>query len=383
MHARTVALRSLALIALSCTGGGLEATASSTEALRPSAAPRLTPQVSGTTNSLIGISAIDARVVWASGRNGTFAVTTNGGESWRTGVVPGAEALQFRDVEGVSEEVAYLLSIGSGTDSRIYRTHDGGKTWTMEFQNQDPNGFYDCFAFWDPRHGLTMADSVDGRFPIVRTLDGHSWQDIGDRLPAALPGEAGFASSGTCAATWGSRRAWLTTGGTDTARVLATRDRGQTWTAATAPLSAGPAGGGFSLAFRDARHGILGGGDLLTPDEVRDNFARSSDSGKTWQLGTRAPIAGAIYGLAYAVDGARRGEGDDDEDGDQDRGQGRHPASPPRVVVTAPPGAAWSADEGQSWTLLPDVAGYWAVSFGSRSTGWLVGTGGRILRIDF
>jgi Uncharacterized protein related to plant photosystem II stability/assembly factor len=75
-------------------------------------------------------------VVWASGRGGTFAVTTNGGATWRSGVVPGAESLQFRDVEGVSDTVAYLLSIGTGSDSRIYKTTDGGTTWSQQFQNQ-------------------------------------------------------------------------------------------------------------------------------------------------------------------------------------------------------------------------------------------------------
>ena len=81
--------------------------------------PTLTPQVSGTTQGLIGVSPVNSRVVWVSGRGGTFAVTTDGGQTWRSGVVPGAEALQFRDVEGVSDKVAYLLSIGSGSDSQL------------------------------------------------------------------------------------------------------------------------------------------------------------------------------------------------------------------------------------------------------------------------
>jgi photosystem II stability/assembly factor-like uncharacterized protein len=332
--------------------------------------PKLTPQQSGTTNGLIGISAVNARVAWACGRNGTFAFTTNGGTTWQTSVVPGAETLQFRDVEAVSATVAYLLSIGAGTDSRIYKTVDGGKTWSLEFQNQDPNGFYDCFAFWDARHGLTMADSVGARFPVVRTMDGRHWDDIGDALPAALPGEAGFASNGTCAATFGARRPWLTTGGTDAARVFSTSDRGETWMASIAPIAAGPAGGGFSIAFRDARHGILGGGDLLTPANIRDNFARSHDGGKTWQLGTSAPIPGAIYGLAYAL-------GRDDDEGEHGERSGA------RVLATAPTGAAWSADEGTTWNVLPDVMGYWAVAFADAHTGWLVGTDGRILRVDF
>lgn len=153
-------------------------------------APTVTVQQSGTTNRLQAISPVTPRIVWASGVGGTFAVTTDGGETWRAGVVSGAEALQFRDVEGVNARVAYLLSAGVGTDSRIYKTEDGGETWTLQFQNEDPNGFYDCFAFWTPKRGITMADAIDGRFPVVRTVEGESWEDIGDRLPAAQPGEA-------------------------------------------------------------------------------------------------------------------------------------------------------------------------------------------------
>src|SRR5262249_55751643 len=89
--------------------------------------PTLTPQNSGTTNLIISVSPVDSRVVWAGAANGTFLVTTDGGNHWRSGVVPGAEALQFRDVQGVSSRVAYLMSIGDNpTDFRIYKTNDGG-----------------------------------------------------------------------------------------------------------------------------------------------------------------------------------------------------------------------------------------------------------------
>ena len=66
------------------------------------AQPTLTPQNSGTTSGLIAVSPVNPQVVWASGRNGTFTVTTDGGNTWKAGVVPGAELLQFRDVVGVS-----------------------------------------------------------------------------------------------------------------------------------------------------------------------------------------------------------------------------------------------------------------------------------------
>jgi photosystem II stability/assembly factor-like uncharacterized protein len=184
--------------------------------------------VSGTTSRLQAVSPVDSQVVWASGVDGTWALTTDGGEHWVSHQVPGAETLEFRDVQGVSDKVAYLLASGVGTDSRIYKTEDGGATWTLQAQNQDPNGFWDCLAFWTPTQGLTMADASNGRFPVLRTLDGETWTDIGDNLPPPLPGgEFAFAASGTCVATVGKKWAWIGTGNTvEPARVFATTDQG-------------------------------------------------------------------------------------------------------------------------------------------------------------
>ena len=68
---------------------------------------------------MIAVWPVNPRVVWASGRAGTFTVTTDGGQTWRAGVVPGAEALQFRDVQAFSANVAYLLSIETSGFLRV------------------------------------------------------------------------------------------------------------------------------------------------------------------------------------------------------------------------------------------------------------------------
>ena len=331
--------------------------------------PTLTPQNSGTTQGLIAVSPVNSRVVWASGRGGTFVRTTDGGETWKAGVVPGAETLQFRDVQGVSEKVAYLSSIGSNPgDFRIYKTEDGGATWTMQFQNQTVGAFYDCFAFWTPRRGIAHSDSVNGKFPDLRTTDGMTWQDISSNLPPALPGEASFASSGTCVAAQGGNNAWIATGGSTTARVLATRDGGDTWNAYAAPLVSSSSAGAFTVAFRDPWHGIVGGGDLDPNDPNNAATALSSDGGKTWKLTNKPPVTGAIFGLSYI---SRTGEGIGDSLGRA-------------VVITANAGgAAWTPDEGTTWFTLPGVSGYWAVAFATPKAGWLVGTEGRILKISF
>jgi photosystem II stability/assembly factor-like uncharacterized protein len=332
--------------------------------------PTLTPQTSGTTNGLIAVWPVNPQVVWASGRAGTFTVTTDGGQTWRAGVVPGAEALQFRDVQAFSTGVAYLMSIGTSgdpTDFRIYKTEDGGATWTIQFENQNPNAFYDGFAFWTPNRGIAHSDSVNGVFPDLRTTDGTTWEDISNNMPPALPGESSFASSGTCVTTQGGRNAWICTGGSDIARVLATRDGGDTWNAYNTPLVSSPSAGAFTVDFRDPHHGIVGGGDLDPGDPNNARTATSSDGGQTWTLTNPPPVTGAIFGLSY-VGHSGGGVGDN----------GR------AVVITANDGgAAWTPDEGNTWFALPGVSGFWAVAFATPKAGWLVGTYGRILKISF
>src|SRR5206468_2545296 len=64
----------------------------SAQELTPIHQPTLTPQDSGTTSGLISVWPVNPQVVWACGRNGTFTVTTDGGQTWTASVVPGAES---------------------------------------------------------------------------------------------------------------------------------------------------------------------------------------------------------------------------------------------------------------------------------------------------
>lgn len=347
--------------------------------------PKLTPQQSGTTQLLISVSPVNSRVVWASGTGGTYVVTTDGGDHWKAGVVPGAESLQFRDVWAFSDKVAYLMSIGNNTNNfQIYKTVDGGANWTIEFTNQLENAFYDCFAFWTPTRGVTHSDSVNGVFPDIRTTNGLTWQSIAGNMPPALPDEASFAASGTCIAAQGEKNAWITTGGATVARILATRDGGNTWNAYDTPLISNASAGGVSVAFRDALHGIVGGGDLSTNTSA--DTATSDDGGKTWYLTNKPPVQGAIFCLAY-IQGLHHNQ---DQDEHKDWGWDHDRDHQRTVVITTETEpnfssgeAAWTPDEGRTWFTLPNVSGYWAVAFANPQAGWFVGNNGQILRISF
>jgi photosystem II stability/assembly factor-like uncharacterized protein len=346
--------------------------------------PTITPQTSNTTQNLIAVSPVDDNVVWAVGTGSTYVVTTDGGNTWRSGVVPTPNPadVQLRDVQGVSAQVAYVMSIGNFPgDFAIYKTTDGGATWSQQFHNTLVGAFYDCMAFWTAGRGIAHSDSVNGVFPDIRTTDGMTWQSIANNMPPALPGEASFSSSGTCICAQGQNNAWITTGGSSFARVLATTDGGDTWAAYNTPFHSSPTAGGFSIAFRDAENGILGGGDLVpTTAFISAQTAVSHDGGQTWMLTNRPPVGYAIFGLAYLSNTTGVGG----QQGSLVRKTKQATDYSQTVFVVADiGGAAWTPDEGVTWNQISTLRGYWGVAFADAQNGWMVGTNGQIAKISF
>ena len=317
------------------------------------------PQASRTRARLRGLGVVGRDVAWASGSEGTVLRTTDGGRTWTPRPVPGAPGLDFRDIEAVDAEVAYLLSIGEGEQSRIYKTTDGGATWTQYYTNRDPDGFLDAIAFWDADRGLALGDPVDGRFSILTTGDGGlTWEPIpGDGMPPALPGEAAFAASGTCLVIHGEGHAWFATGGGGVARVFRSINRGRTWTAHETPARAGNAASGlFSIAFRDADHGVAVGGDYQEPEQSGGFVALTSDGGKTWRLASGEQPSGYRSAVAY-ISGTEL----------------------PTLIAVGPTGSDLSVDGGESWRPLGEQ-GFHAVGVAGADAGWAVGEDGSIAR---
>ena len=313
-----------------------------------------TPQTSGVTVTFRGVSAVDAQTAWVSGSRGTVLRTTDGGATWANVSPAGAEKLDIRDVDAIDARTAYALSIGNGDQSRIFKTTDAGASWVTQFVSADADAFFDAMAFWDGRRGLAFSDSAGGVMRILITEDGGgTWTRIPpSTLPAALDNEGAFAASGTNVAVWGTQHAWIGTGAAATARVLRTTDGGRTWAVANTPLAAGPTSGIYSVAFRDALHGIVVGGDYSKETEAVDNAAVTSDGGRTWTL---VRGLGGFRSVVTPVPG----------------GNGR------QWMAVGPSGADRTDDDGQTWTPVEvPVRGLHTFSLApAGSVGW--GAGGR------
>lgn len=314
-------------------------------------------QESGTQASLRGVSAVSATVAWASGSKGTYLRTVDGGTTWRAATVPGAADLDFRAIHAVDQRTVYLLSIGSGEKSRIYKSTDAGQRWTLSYTNPDPKGFFDALAFWDATHGMVLGDPVDGHFAILTTADGgESWHR--QKTPSAVPNEGAFAASNTCLIVRGTREAWFGTGGPAGARVFHSTDGGQTWSVTKTPIrNDGPSAGIFSMAFSDGRAGIAAGGDYNQVNATLGNVALTSDGGKSWNTPAGAPPHGFRSAVAYLADR--------------------------KVWIAAgPSGSDISRDDGQTWKQF-DTGNFNAISFALSQAGWAVGPKGAVARFKF
>jgi photosystem II stability/assembly factor-like uncharacterized protein len=304
------------------------------------AAQSWTPVESGTTANLRAVSA-KGQTVWVSGDKGTVRKTTDGGMTWRDVAPSGVADVDFRDIEMIDDRTVFLMGSGQGPNSRIYKTTDAGASWMLLTTNLEPKGFWDCMSFWDPTHGIIVGDPVDGRFTIMTTGDGTTWQQV--KGPPANKDEGAFAASGTCVFTRGTREAWFGTGGLVGGRVLHSEDGGQTWSAAKTPVRHDSANAGiFSLAFSDALHGIAVGGDYMKPDDSAGTIAVTNDGGKTWSAGTLPGYRSAVWCRDSSV-----------------------------CVATGTSGSDYSSDGGKSWKAF-GVEGYNAIG------GFAVGMNGRI-----
>jgi photosystem II stability/assembly factor-like uncharacterized protein len=173
-------------------------------------------------------------------------------------------------------------------------------------------------------------------------------------LPRALPNEGAFAGSGTNVAVGANGEAWIGTGAASRCRVLHTKDYGATWTVVDTPVAGSASAGIFSIAFRDAHHGMVVGGDYRKEGEAVDNAAITHDGGATWTKVT------GLRGFRSVVASV--------------------PGTEASWIAVGPSGADMSNDDGKTWTAVGDQ-GFHAFSFArDRAIGWGVGEKGRIAR---
>jgi photosystem II stability/assembly factor-like uncharacterized protein len=255
-------------------------------------------QTSGTDSNLRGVSVVyDTTkdrgmhyIIWASGSDGAILRSANDGKTWTQLHVPGGGDLDFRDIEAFDANTAYVMSSGDGEKSRIYKTNDGGQTWTLQYSDKRKAFFLDSLACVSEKLCFALSDPVDGKFLVLHTNDGEHWSELPhDNMPSALPREGAFAASGTSIALCEHVNIYFGTGGGGVARVFRSQDRGLSWKTFETPIVAGNASSGiFSIAC-DGSNIVAVGGDYREPNMAKSVAAYSRDDGETWHLAEQQP----------------------------------------------------------------------------------------------
>jgi photosystem II stability/assembly factor-like uncharacterized protein len=256
----------------------------------PAEVPSWTVQTSGIRTNLRGISAAHTSrtdktpVVWASGSGGVVLRSRDSGKTWERIYVAGAETVDFRGIQAISFDTAYLMASGERDQSRIYKTSDGGQTWQLEVIDMRAGFFLDALVCLDEKQCFALSDPVGGKFLVLATLDGDHWEELPrGTMAASLTGEGAFAAGNSALTVIGNGEIYFGTGGGATSRVFHSPDMGRTWTVTATPVAAGVASAGiFSIAHAGDTVVVVGG-DYKQANLAASIAAYSTDRGMNWQ----------------------------------------------------------------------------------------------------
>lgn len=253
-------------------------------------APEVQVITSGVNTSLRGMSIATDKVIWVSGSNGTVGKSADAGKTWRWITVAGLEKRDFRDIEAFDGSTAIAMAVDN--PAVIVKTTDGGATWKKVFERSMPGMFLDAMYFKNKKEGICIGDPLDMKqtktkqFYIIRTFDGgETWKEISlNEMPAAQPGEAIFAASGTNISFLnkpGFEYAFVTGGSVSNLHLTGSRKK-QNKVLKIPIVQGKETAGTFSMAAGKTNDIYCVGGDYKAPEDALHNYYYSTNNGITW-----------------------------------------------------------------------------------------------------
>ncbi len=303
----------------------------------------------------VSISAVDAKTAWVVTWAGNFAVspwiftdtahhfsrTVDSGRTWTSGTFPYLAKGYTINISAVSADTAFIAHYTYGRGGIIYRTTDGGATWTNVFSSIYQNqGVY----FWDKLNGITLLNpDVSSSFGIYKTSDaGANWARISLlKIPSPLANEQGFPVFNVT----GNTVQFLTSKG----RILRSINRGDSWTALTVPS---PSQEHNSIDCDGRGNCLMSGGNYSDSLNFTGRFYSSTDSGATWTASALTPYCATtvqyIPGTSIALASVRKNN--------------RFPQNSFRVMLTT--------NHGQTWQVIDTTSRIYALGMVNNKSGF-------------
>lgn len=301
-------------------------------------------QTSGTIQALLSVSAVSDVIGWAGG-NGPTVIRTTNGTTWSNATGTGIVGPVY-NICGIDANTALCTTSPGATF--IYRTTNGGTTWTQVHTATGTGAFINAIKMVDANTGYASGDPIAGVWELLKTTDGGvTWTQM-PSAPTAPAGEAGWNNSFDVE---GNNMWWLTNSATG--KIYRSTNAGLNFTTHNAGFTTASYG---SIKF--AADGLNG---IVTSNA--GNSARSTDGGVTWTNATAIPGTGSSTGVETGLNA-----------GNVD------------LFAVRGTGIQRSTNGGTNWTsVFTGTGAYNDINFATSAgcpVGWAVGAGGVVARMS-
>jgi len=274
------------------------------------------------------MDAVDENTAWAVGYDGTggglyetiYTKTTDGGNLWEADWIFVDDGYGLGNICGLDGNTAWAAVFNSVTQDEkcgIYKTTNGGSSWTHQFEG--PYSFANNVWFFNENEGVAMGDQLDDYFEVYTSDDGGTtWTRVPKANFLGLQAEPGEAGWTYCMDAIGDTILF----GSNVGNVYLSTDKGHTWTGSYSGCDVGGLNPGVNvIAFKDSNNGLAGHDngvsyDLYTTSDGGQNWAEITPDGFVYQSGlSYVPGTTNMYistggaqdysGASYSLDGGQ------------------------------------------------------------------------------
>lgn len=317
-----------------------------------------TPMAAGllpNNRAIFSISAVGDKVVWAVASEEYYQApipfthspyilrSSDGGQNWTVHEVEEAVGTISFQIVAVDSLTAWITTqdFSSGPGRALYKTADGGVTWTKKLTNSSAGVALNRFP--DGQHWLAH----NRQSTSLSVNDGENWTN--QSITGYQSNEFQLLNSGANMSATVGDTLW---NGTSNGRIIRFTEYGNTYSFINVGL--GTATTIMSVAFEDHLNGLCWTQNVLGANRI----ARSTDGGATWSILAQQPGVSIGWNIAAV------------------------PGSPGTFVLASNYNVsqgkiAITTNFGDSWLVQNIGQSLNAVAFDSPNTGWV--GGGRIL----
>ena len=206
------------------------------------------------------VASADSNALWIGSNQGHIGRSEDGGATWNLSRPAGTINLPIAQIKAIDARRAFALTQGSGADTRLYHTRNGGFSWNRVYRGNGSETLR-CFDLIPDAEAWVLGDGLNDNWHVVRSVNGRSWLASRSGFNQSLQqGEGVFNESASCVRyandTWAMGSAYG-----DNARLMVKSTNALRFNVIDTPI-AGPSAAVtavFPLGNRDI---VFTGGDL-------------------------------------------------------------------------------------------------------------------------